>query len=246
MSSTLSRSFLLRPQPSPARLRLFCFPYAGGAAGIYRPWLDAAPGEIEVIPVQAPGRENRLMEPAFDRLEPLLDDLLAGILPLLDRPFAFFGYSMGATVAFELAGRLAARGISPRLVVVAARQAPHLPSRREPIHHLSPPRFIEELLKLEGTPAEVLAHPELLELITPLLRADFALIERVAPSRRPPVPSRLLAWGGSHDPLVLPEDLEAWRGYGAEPFATRIFPGGHFFLNTLRQEIFAALRAELL
>lgn len=240
-----SRSFVHKPAASPPRLRLFTFPYAGGGAAIYRSWASALPSGVELVPVQPPGRENRLTEKPFERLEPLVDYLLEGIGPLLDLPCAFFGYSLGAVVAYELAARLGARGLGPELVVMAARQAPHLPPRRQPIHHLPREEFVAELMKLEGTPAEVLAHPELLELMLPLLRADFALVEGVAVARRAPLRCRLVAWGGEDDHLVPPEDVEAWRGYGGEPFESRIFPGGHFFVNTHRDPLLAALRQVL-
>ncbi len=240
-------SFVLRPRTSPAALRLFCFPYAGGGASIYRTLGMALPASIEVIPVQPPGRENRLGEKPFRRIGDLLDMLEEEIQPLLDRPFAFFGYSLGASVAFELALRLDQRHRKPpRHLMVAARQAPHQSSRRTPIATLPDPEFIAELRDLEGTPAEALDHPELMELLMPLLRADFEIVETYEARQRPAVSCTLTALGGLKDRDVTREDMEGWRGYGQEPFKLRMFPGGHFFINEDRDAVVAAILQELM
>lgn len=240
-------SFVLRPRSEPAAMRLFCFPYAGGGASIYRGFASAFPARIEVIPAQPPGRENRLGEKPLRRMGELLDMLEAEILPLLDRPFAFFGYSLGATVAFELSLRLAQlHQKAPRHLIVAARQPPHVPTRREPIATLPDPEFIEALRELEGTPAEALDHPELMELLMPLLRADFEIVETYEARQRPAAPCTLTALGGLKDRDVTREDLEGWRGYGQEPFKLRMFPGGHFFLNENRDTVVAAVLQEVL
>lgn len=240
-------SFVVRPRSEPAALRLFCFPYAGGGASIYRTFGLNMPGKIEIVPVQPPGRENRLGEKPFKRAGDLLDLLEEEIQPLLDRPFAFFGYSLGATIAFELALRLDQRhGKTPRHVMVAARQPPHLESRRSPLHQLPDAEFVAALRDLEGTPAEVLDHPELLELLMPLLRADFEIVETYEVRQRPALSCTLTAMGGLKDRDVTREDLEGWKGYGQEPFKLRMFPGGHFFLNENRDQLIAAVLQEIL
>jgi medium-chain acyl-[acyl-carrier-protein] hydrolase len=240
-------SFVAKPRDVPPALRLFCFPYAGGGAGVYRGFGSQLPAQVEVVPVQPPGRENRLGEKPFKKLEEMLDRLEEEILPLLDRPFAFFGYSLGATVAFELALRLEEKhGRPPRHLMVAARQAPHLPSRRAPLHQLPNDAFVAALRDLDGTPAEVLEHPELLALLMPLLRADFEVVETYAARRRPSLSCTLSAFGGLADRDVWRADLEAWRGYGREPFQLRLFPGGHFFLNEQRELLAAAVLQEIL
>jgi medium-chain acyl-[acyl-carrier-protein] hydrolase len=240
-------SFVLRPRPTPAAFRLFCFPYAGGGASIYRSFVQAFPGNIELVPVQPPGRENRMGEKPFKRIGDLLDQLEGEILPLLDRPYAFFGYSLGATVAFELALRLDQRHHNPpRHVMVAARQPPHLESRRKPIHDLPHDEFLHELRELEGTPAEAFEHPELMELMMPLLRADFEIVETYEALKRPALSCTLTAMGGLKDRDVTREDMEGWRGYGQDPFKLRMFPGGHFFLNENRDSLLAAILQEVL
>ena len=97
------------PRPNPgARLRLFCYPYAGGRAAVYRRWPESLPASIEVCAIEPPGHGTRLSETPFTRLSPLVEALAAALDPYLDRPFAFFGHSLGSLVSFELAGGLAA------------------------------------------------------------------------------------------------------------------------------------------
>lgn len=240
-------SFVRKPRPDKPALRLFCFPYAGGGASIYRGLVAAMPAHIEAVPVQPPGRENRLNEPALRTMGELLDLLEGEILPLLDVPYAFVGYSLGASVAFELALRLDQRHhLPPRHVVVSARQPPHVRPRRPPIHDLPDAEFLEELRDLEGTPAEALDHPELMELLMPLLRADFAVVESYEARPRPALSCTLTALGGLKDRDVPREDLEGWRGYGQEPFKLRMFPGGHFFINENRELFLSAVLQEIL
>ncbi|MEM1205128.1 MAG: thioesterase domain-containing protein [Acidobacteriota bacterium] len=223
---------VFRPRTEPAKLRLFCFPYAGGGASIYRTWASDLPAAIEAVPVQPPGRENRLMETPLRRMDDLANALVPELLPHLDRPFAFFGYSLGATLAYEVALRLQRlHGKPPAHLMVAARRAPHLPPSREAIHDLPEDAFIERLRELDGTPEEALANPELMELLLPLLRADFEVVETYEPIQRPAVATTVTALGGLADPDVEREHLEAWSGYGQEPFRVRMFPGGHFFLH---------------
>ena len=229
-------------------MRLLCFPYAGGGASIYRTWPSSLPPEIEVLPVQLPGREARIREPAFTSLPPLIDGLLPALgRGLLDGPVAFFGHSMGALVAYELARALRDAG-SPRPLhlFVSARRAPDLPARTAPIHALPEPEFRQRLRELNGTPEAVLEHPELMELLGPTLRADFTLIETYEPTSAPPLDCPITAFGGVDDPDVSEEEMAAWRRFTTAAFQLRMLPGDHFFLaqdsgEALRREIARAL-----
>ncbi|HKG20773.1 MAG TPA: alpha/beta fold hydrolase, partial [Blastocatellia bacterium] len=164
-----------RPNPR-ARLRLFCFPYAGGSSASYRPWADRIPRSVELCAVQLPGRGSRLSEPPFDRLVPLVQAIKPIILQLLDKPFALFGHSMGARIAFELA-RLLRReeNLEPAHLFISGCRAPQLPVEDRAVYGLPDPEFIDELRRLNGTPKEVLENRELMQLMIPLLRADFAV-----------------------------------------------------------------------
>ncbi|MEM7481854.1 MAG: thioesterase domain-containing protein [Acidobacteriota bacterium] len=237
-----------RSRPS-ARLRLFCFPFAGGGASTYRRWPDDFPPEVDLCPVQLPGRENRIQEIPFDALDPLVESFAESHRDWFrDLPFAFFGHSMGSLIAFELARWLRREGLpAPRHLFMSAHRAPHQPLREPPIYALPDAEFRNRLRRLNGTPEAVLQHPELMELLEPLLRADFAVNERYECRSEPPLDIPLTAYGGVEDPDVEAADLKAWGQHTTGPFQTRLFPGDHFFLQTeegggeLRRRIAAVL-----
>jgi medium-chain acyl-[acyl-carrier-protein] hydrolase len=236
-----------RPRPNPnASLRLFCFPYAGGSATIFRPWPDLMLRSVEICAVNIPGRLARLLEEPFTRLAPLVDALAQVITPWTDRPFAFFGHSMGALISFELSRKLRTIGAPlPERLFISGRRAPHLPDP-DPYRHTYPDhQFIEELGRLNGTPPEVIANPELMQLMLPLLRADFSLCETYEYRPEPPLPCPLTAFGGLQDPEVPPESLEAWSQHTTCAFGLRLFPGDHFFLNSARDSLLTVIAQEL-
>jgi medium-chain acyl-[acyl-carrier-protein] hydrolase len=220
-----------RPCENP-RLRLFCFPYAGGGALIFRTWPDGLPADVEVCPVQFPGRGTRMRERPFTQLLPLVEALAEALVPLLDRPFAFFGHSLGALVSFELARRIRKRyGVHPVRIFVSGARAPQIPRRGTPIHTLPEKEFLAELRRLNGTPGEILDHQELMEIMLPLLRADFAVYETYVYSSEAPLNCPISAFGGLQDRGVNDCDLAAWRAQTAVSFSLRMFPGDHFFLK---------------
>jgi len=220
-----------KPGPK-TRLRLFCFPYAGAGALIFRTWPDGLPADIEICPVQLPGRETRLMERPFTQLSPLIEALAQALVPLLDKPFAFFGHSFGALVSFELARRFRRQyGMHPVRLFVSAGRAPQIPHRGPHIHSLPDKEFLMELRRMNGTPSELLAHEELMEIMLPVLRADFAVYETYLYSTEPPLDCPISALGGLQDHRVSDSDLEAWRAQTSVSFSLRMFPGDHFFLK---------------
>src|SRR5260370_14568004 len=176
--ATKGSSWLQYWQRKPqARVRLFCFPYAGGGASIFRTWSEHLPQDIEVCSVQLPGREDRLLESPFSNLPSLLDVLGPALLPYLDMPYAFFGHSMGSLISFELArylGQVEYRNM-PVYLFVSGHSAPQIPDPDPPTYHLPEPEFIEKLRQLKGMSEQLLQNEEFLQLLLPLLRADFAL-----------------------------------------------------------------------
>lgn len=224
--------FPLRSAHPNPRLRLFCLPHAGGGALSYRPWGPAFPPDVEVVAVQPPGREGRLFEAGFERMELLVRAVADALRPLLDRPYILFGHSMGALTAYELTRLLRREGQpAPAHLVVSGCVAPHLPSRRRAIHGLPDAEFKEELRKLNGTPQEVLENQELLSLLMPPLRRDFTVVETYVHAPEPALDVPLSAFGGDQDPNVLPEDLEGWAAHTTAAFQMQIFPGDHFYLH---------------
>lgn len=232
-TATASDSWISFRKPgAKTRLRLFCFPYAGAGALLFRSWSHCLPADVEVCPVQLPGRGTRMLERPYTQLSPLVEALAQALAPLLDRPFAFFGHSLGALVSFELARRIRRQyGVHPVHLFVSAGRAPQILHRGLPIHTLPDKEFLMELRRLNGTPSELLDHAELMELMLPLLRADFAVYETYQYSSEAPLNCPISAFGGLQDNKVSDSDLDAWRVQTSVSFSLRMFPGDHFFLK---------------
>ena len=230
---TTTNSWITRPKPNPkARLRLFCFPFAGGAASIFRTWPDQLAPDIEVCPVELPGRGKRLREPLFTGILPLIEILTPALLPYLDIPFAFFGHSLGTIISFELARQLRReKAPSPRHLFISGRRAPQVPPRKRPLHNLPKSELIEELRQYNGTPETVLANQELMELFLPILRADFGINENYTYTSEPPLNCPISVFGGLEDTDANSDELNAWRDQTSSTFTIDMFPGGHFFIN---------------
>jgi medium-chain acyl-[acyl-carrier-protein] hydrolase len=225
--------WIVRPRSGPGHaIRLVCLSYAGGGASLFRAWADDLPAEIELCAVQLPGREARLFEPAHVEMGPLVAELTAQVAPFLDRPFALFGHSMGALVSFELARSLRRKHrLSPLHLIVSGHAAPQLRTRASVDHRLPTDQLVAALRRLDGTPAEVLNNAELMDLMLPAIRADFAVCGTYAYARERLLNCPITAFAGLEDPLVSLEDVYAWRHQTTGPFALRTFAGGHFFIR---------------
>jgi surfactin synthase thioesterase subunit len=233
-----------------ARLRLFCFPFAGGGTWVFNSWVDRLPSDIqretELWSVCLPGRESREGEPLFTELSPLLEVLAPLITSFLTRPYAFFGHSMGALVSFELACRLRSRGVAgPVHIVVSGHRAPRLPDRNPAVHQLPDLEILAKLRRLGGTPEEVLVNPELMEMYLPRLRADLAVCETYVYEQREPLTCSITALGGTDDPQVRREDLSDWRSHTRGSFSLYMFPGNHFFLQSAERLVLRVLAQDL-
>lgn len=229
----------------PGRLRLFCFPYAGSGASVYRSWPAALAPEIEVVPVQLPGREERMLQAPYSRLTPLIGWLAEQLGPRLDVPYALFGHSMGALISFELARHLRAHGRGPLHLFVSGRRAPQLPVSDRTISHLPAAAFAQALQQLGGTPDEVLANAELMQLLLPTMRADFTLCETYLYQPGEPLDCSISAFGGEQDPSVSRAALAAWRTQTGAEFRLRMLQGDHFFLRGAQAQLLAAIVEDL-
>ncbi len=235
------------PAPNPAaRLRLFCLPFAGGGASTFRTWARALPTTIEVCPVQLPGRENRFGEPPYTDILHLAE-ILAGQMQLyLQKPFALYGHSMGALLAFELA-RILQRNDAPLplTLFLAAHRAPHLTPRRAPIYALSDEELVQALRRLGGLQELVVEDRELLDVLLPTLRADLTLCGLYRYSSDAPLNCPFQLYAGRKDTDVPPEDMESWSEHSTQSTSLRIFPGGHFFLRSDADALMQAIAGTL-
>jgi len=229
-----------------ASLRLFCFPYAGGRASLFRTWSDQLPTTVQVCPIQLPGRGSHTRQPPFTQISPLVEALAEALLPHLDQPFALFGHSMGAIISFELARQLRReRRPEPVHLFVSGARAPQVSDRDPPIYNLPDSELLEKLRRLNGTPQEVLEHPELVQLVLPILRADFEAIQTYAYAPGPPLGCPISAFGGVDDHEVSCEHLEAWREQTTAGFRLRMLPGDHFFLQAAQPLLLRTLSQQL-
>ncbi|HEY9629844.1 MAG TPA: alpha/beta fold hydrolase [Coleofasciculaceae cyanobacterium] len=235
----------ITPNPD-ADLRLFCFHYAGGNASVFRTWSNHILDRVEVYSVELPGHGTRLMEPAFDRMQPLIHALKAALSPSLTQPFAFFGHSMGALISYELGQALRQNhDLCPTHLFISGHRAPHIPDQDLPIHALPQAEFLDTLRRYNGTPEIILQNAELMELLLPTLRADFALVETYTHMHQFPLDCPITVFGGLQDWKTSINDLEAWRGYTRATFSLQMLPGDHFFIHSRQALLLQALNAAI-
>ncbi len=236
----------LNPNPN-AVFRLFCFPYAGGGASIFRTWSNSLPSNIEVCAIQPPGREGRLRESPFTHISPLVQTITQVIRPYLNVPFAFFGHSMGALVCFELARQLRVQQeVCPVHLFVSARRAPQLPDRNPLMHTLPEKEFLSELRCYNGTNEKVLENSELMEILLPTLRADFSICGTYTFLSEPPLNCSISAFGGIEDSIETSDLINRWEEQTCSSFSLFMLPGNHFFLHFSQQRLLEIISRQLL
>jgi medium-chain acyl-[acyl-carrier-protein] hydrolase len=227
-----------------ARFRVFCLPYAGGGVSVYRSWGKKLGPDIDICPVQLPGRESRHGETPFRDMGPLADAAYEALLPYLDTPFAFFGHSFGALIAFELARRTQQHTGLSRLFV-SARRAPHLSEPRPPIAHLPNAAFAAAVQqRYGGIPQAVLDAQDLLDLLLPRLRADFEVLESYECGLDARVSCDVSVFGGQQDVLSA-QHLQAWQMHTTGDVDVRMLSGGHLYLESHRTELLRMIADDL-
>lgn len=235
-------AWIRRFHPAPqAPTRLICLPHAGGSASYYFPVSTALSPGVDVVAVQYPGRQDRRHEPPVDDLRKLADLVVPEILPLLDRPTIFFGHSMGATLGFEIAVRLAAEGITPHALFVSGRRAPAT-VRDERVHLYRDAEFIADLRNLAGTDPQMFEDEQVVRMILPSLRSDYRAAETYRWVPTPPLACSIVALIGGDDPLVTVDEALAWADHTTAQFEFGVYPGGHFYLNDHAPAVLAHLR----
>ena len=225
-------------------MRLFCFPYAGSGANVFSSWASYLPG-VEVCGVELPGRGRRFSEALYRRLTPLAEAIAGLVRSHLGMPFALFGHSMGALLAFEVARRLRRDGQpEPVHLFVSGCRGPRL-ERRAPRYDLSDHEFIEELRRLNGMPAEALAHAEFMETMLPIVRADFETLDTYVYRAVRTLACPITVFGGVQDHEAPSGDLDVWRQETSGPMSLHMLPGDHFFLDSARDLLLFCVSAEL-
>jgi medium-chain acyl-[acyl-carrier-protein] hydrolase len=236
----------VRPPREPG-IRLFCFPHAGAGSLAYQEWSRLLPPSIQVLPVLPPGREMRLREAPYTHIEPYVEDLAEALAPELRAPYALFGHSLGALVAFELARRVRASGLTaPAHLFVSGRIAPQITEHRRVLHRLPADDLAREVTALGGLPRQIdLGDPRLGHLLT-ALRADLTVNETYAFRAEPVLGTAVTALGGTADPRVNDGELTAWCAQTTGKFALRTYQGGHFYLTEHRRALLSLIDRTLL
>ncbi|MGW1031998.1 thioesterase II family protein [Streptomyces antibioticus] len=238
--------FIRRAGRANRKFRLFCFPHAGAGASAFAAWPALFPSEVEIVAVQLPGREDRVGEPHPASVDIAVRMVAVALRPYLQGPYAFFGHSGGALLAFELARALRKRGTQPRHLFLSGQPAPGADDVAPELHRLSDDEFTAALRDLEGTSDGVFTDPALMKLLLPTLRADFTLWENHRHRPGEPLSVPITALGGDTDPRVSVSGLRAWRSQTTGPFSAEVFHGGHFYLNDSAAELTATLGGTLL
>lgn len=227
-------------------VRLLCLPHAGGSASFYFPVAQALAPRVEVLAVQYPGRQDRRLEPCVDSIPELADQLL----PLVaaqwtDRPLALFGHSMGAALAFELAGLLERAGVVPAILFASGRRAPSRFLLTDDLHERSDEELLAEVRRLAGTDSRLLGDDEVVRMVLPAIRSDYRAASLYRPDRVHRVSCPVTALVGDDDPKAPLDDVKAWQDHTSGDFAMKVYPGGHFYLTERAPELIQYLSRTL-
>jgi len=224
--------FLTRSEQSAPRSRLLCLPWAGAGAAAYRDWHLHLPDDVEVCSLQLPGRGWRVREAPRDDLVEIADEVTDAVMELDELPTLLFGHSFGAWLGLLVARRLQGAGRAPLALVASGRRSPSHPRTDAPMRHLDDDGFVDEIQRRYGAISpEIVEDGDLLTLLLPALRADVAALETYAHDPRVRIECPLVAVGGARDPVVPVDELASWATETSGPFETRVFAGGHFFLQ---------------
>ncbi|CAO5236316.1 thioesterase II family protein [Frankia sp. AgKG'84/4] len=226
-------------------IRLVCFPHAGGSATFYQPFARALESVADLWAVQYPGRQDRRSEPPFESIDDVADQLAGLLGSAAGPPLAFFGHSMGAVVAFEVARRLRRAGRpGPAALFVSGRRAPSVP-RIELVHQGTDADILRALRELAGTDPRILGDEEIQQMILPVVRGDYRAVERHRHVPGPPLTCPVVAFGGDDDPHASVADLRAWADHTTGAFEAHVFSGGHFYLVDELDGVTAAIAENL-
>jgi medium-chain acyl-[acyl-carrier-protein] hydrolase len=229
---SLEDYFLKLRQSNHAKLRMICFPYAGGNSSTYMSWANELRNCVELLAVELPGRSLRFSEPAHRSMDRLVDDLFAAFQQLTDKPYILMGHSLGSRVAFELMHKCKLHGVRmPEHFIASGSSAPHIKEEPKKHYQLPTEEFIEELRKLNGTPEEILGNRELMDLALPFIRADFELSETYSCTAVEKIDCPITVFHGVNDTEISQSDAQAWEEHFTHPAVMHVFPSDHFFIE---------------
>jgi medium-chain acyl-[acyl-carrier-protein] hydrolase len=221
-----------------SHIRLFCFHYGGGSASAYQGWAKDLIDHVDLIAIQLPGRESRFSEPLLHNLPDVVDALSLNFRTCLDKPYIFFGHSIGALISFELTRTLRKEGMQqPERLVVSGTKAPQVPPKESPIHHLPDPELIEKIRAYNGTPSDIIENKELMDIYLPIIRADFCISETYSYHSEPPLSCPIIALGGLDDDTFDSQNLLKWKEQTSAVFQYELLPGDHFFIKSAYQKV---------
>jgi len=229
------QDWISRRFAAPRQRRLYCLPYAGGSTAVFSSWPARLGPDIEVCPVLLPGREARIGEPTparmADLVPPLAEGLAAHLAAAPATPYALFGHSMGALIAFEVSRRLAALGLpAPERLFLSAAGPVRGPERVDK-HRLDDRDLLQTLRRMNGTPAEFFDDPDLVALLLPMIRADFTLAETFSVPDGVVQPVPITAFAGAQDGSISPAEVDRWRRHTTGGFDLHVLPGDHFYIH---------------
>jgi surfactin synthase thioesterase subunit len=221
------------------KIRVFCLPFAGGAASYYRKWVKFLDPRLELHPLELAGRGKRYLEPHYAAFDDMVEDCRRLILSQGGTgPYLLFGHSMGAFLAYKICERLAALGQTlPSQVIVSSKSAPNAPEAHQGFDTLSDQEFVAKLQELGGIPPELVGHQELLDLILPVFRNDVRILvaaERQSQTHVMDIPLTVLH--GRRDQETR-GDIRDWSAFSSRGMRLHSFEGGHFFINEEIQEV---------
>lgn len=234
-----------RPE-STASIRLFAFTHAGGCASGFRQWHKMLPSNIDFYAVQLPGRENRFNEPKLTQFSAAIEAITDALRPNINIPFAFFGHSLGALLAFETTRYLRQLGApTPQHLFLSGSSAPQVRDAIEAYSKLSDAAFVQSISRYDGIPVEVSQNSELMALFLPTLRADFSLLETYQYREEAPLNCPISVFGGLGDLEASQAKLATWNIHTTKAFRMQMFPGNHFYLNTVQTALLTEITRAL-
>ncbi|NOT89708.1 MAG: thioesterase [Lysobacter sp.] len=226
-------------------MRLFAFAHAGGGASVFGKWNKALPG-AHVLATRLPGRESRIVESAYTSMAPLIDALAGQISTRLDRPFVFYGHSLGGLIAFELTHRLREMGLrQPERLLIGATRSPDRKSPHPQLHALADADLVKGLGRYGNMSQSIIDSPELMAMLLPMLRGDFSLVETYAYRERAPLDRPIVVYYGNDDRMVDPADMDGWRTKSSADVRLLPIEAGHLFHLTHEAELLTMIGAEL-